>query len=823
MNLRTNTFILTALLFLSTSVSAQFTFLTSKTEISGDVSFIEIDVPTIEEDELNGKNGDYFEFAKIIELDIDLFEQGEKTELINGSVWRLGIQSTGAKAISLYYDEFNIPFGGELIIYNPSQDQIAGPFTYEDVHTSGLYATELIEGDKIILEYFQPNYQQQLPSINIEKLAYAYKSGGIGFGASQDCEVNANCPEGNNWDDQKKSTCRIQIISGGGAGFCSGALINNTANNCTPYVLSADHCFNGGNISSSYLNQCIFYFNFLSNGCSNPGTSPGYDAITGCSLVSNSGGEGSNGDSDFFLVQLNSAPDFNPYFAGWNRSSSPSSSGVSLHHPAGDIMKISTYTSTLQSAGGLGGGGNNNTHWLVYWAQTVTDQGVTEGGSSGSPIFDSNGLIIGDLTGGSSYCWSPNNPDIYGKLWYSWDQMGNNSNDQLKPWLDPNNTGVMTHPGMYCGGAPGCTDPEAINYDPDAIVDDGSCEYPCFANEVTLAFLPDCYGIEISWEIEDSNGNTIYSVGEGFYQGGNTATTMNPEPQVFEHSWCLTNGCYTFTVNDSYGDGMNGEQFSCGLNGDYDIIGSDGNILASLIATDANYEFSESNEFCVNSEVNPTWNCTNGDCDDPGDGSGQYSSESACINACTSASESWDCMNGDCYDPGDGSGEFSNLNSCVSNCVVIPITWTCENGDCYNPGDGSGEYDSEAWCISACTIIEPSYDCMSGECYDPEDGNGEFMSLLACNAACGSIVESWNCISGECIDPGDGSGQYDSEGWCIAECHNNSVETINQGHNRTLVKVINVLGQEVNQIVLNTPLIFIYSDGSVEKKVVFNQ
>ena len=224
-----------------------------------------------------------------------------------------------------------------------------------------------------------------------------------------------------------------------------------------------------------------------------------------------------------------------------------------------------------------------------------------------------------------------------------------------------------------------------------------------------------------------------------------------------------------------------------------------------------------------NQSSSPSWNCINGNCSDPGDGSGQYNSESACINACTTVSESWDCANGDCYNPGDGSGEFNTLSACESSCVIIPITWTCENGDCYNPGDGSGEYDSETWCISECTIISPSYDCLNGECYDPEDGTGEYISLLACNANCSTTVEeTWNCISGDCIDPGDGSGQYDSEGWCISECHSNAVGNID-GPQKTLVKVVNLIGQEVDQIIFNTPLFFIYDDGSVEKKVIFEQ
>ena len=149
-----------------------------------------------------------------------------------------------------------------------------------------MYATELIYDDITVLEYFHPNYQALEPQIKINNIAYAYKALG---GGSDYCQVNANCPEGDDWDDQKKSTCRIQIVNGFSVGLCSGSMINNTSNNCTPYVLSADHCFSGGSISASSLNQCVFYFNYLTPSCAN--SSPGSDAITGCSLVSNSGGQ----------------------------------------------------------------------------------------------------------------------------------------------------------------------------------------------------------------------------------------------------------------------------------------------------------------------------------------------------------------------------------------------------------------------------------------------------------------------------------------------------------------------------------------------------
>ena len=95
------------------------------------------------------------------------------------------------------------------------------------------------------------------------------------------------------------SVCRIQIGSGWNVGLCTGALVNNTLNNCTPYVLSADHCFSGGDISVNGLNQSIFYFNYRSVGCNNSVPNNTY-SITGCTKKANSGGEGNVGDPDFF-------------------------------------------------------------------------------------------------------------------------------------------------------------------------------------------------------------------------------------------------------------------------------------------------------------------------------------------------------------------------------------------------------------------------------------------------------------------------------------------------------------------------------------------
>ena len=638
------------------------------------IPLMTFDKPTDIQELLNQEvvKGQMFNFGKFVLCDISSSEHGLWTEVDGGKVWTLAIEAKNAKGISLYYDDFWIPSSGELYIYNPMQTQKIGPFTSKHNHSSGLFATEVIHGEILVLEYFQPEYENNDLKLSINRFAYAYRdiSGGQlnGYNSSDECQVNANCSEGNTWENQKMSTCRIQIGSGWNVGLCSGALINNTLNNCTPYVISADHCFSGGDISVNGLNQSIFYFNYRSVACNNSVPNNTY-SVTGCTKKANSGGEGNVGDPDFFLVELNSYPDFNPFFSGWNRSNIPATSGVSIHHPSGDIMKISTYTNTLSSASGLGFGNDNTTHWRVFWSETPNGHGVTEGGSSGSPIFNQNGLLTGVLTGGSSFCTATNQSDIYGKIWHAWDQVGNSNNQQLKPWLDPANTNAVTLNGIYCnqsatvtaaftssetnvclnsyvtfssissgeitdyswefpGGTPSFATglgPHNITYNSPGVYDvslsvtgtENSDQYSIndhikvAANLVELDFLPDCYGQETSWELQNANGQIVYSVANGYYPGGNTAQDMEPNPENIIENWCLMDGCYKFVVEDEYGDGLYGSQHTCEFDGDFTIYDNDDNILVELNEPNSDFGDDISLNFCVESGLSTSNHSTN--------------------------------------------------------------------------------------------------------------------------------------------------------------------------------------------------------------------
>lgn len=365
-----------------------------------------------------------------------------------GSIWRLQINVDDALALGVYYDDFFIPEGGELFLYNHDRTQIIGAFSHSNNPEKNLFSTQFIEGDQVTIEYFQPKDVVEDAIINISEVAYAYRDIEFMYERNRSswwCMINVVCEEGDNWQNEIKGVARMSIKIGYSYYWCSGSLINNTDNDRTPYFLSAAHCGEGSN--SSDRNQWIFYFNYQASTCN--GSSSAYNSTTGCQLRANDPSFADDG-SDFYLVEFNNSipASFDVFFNGWNRTNSneDAGNGVGIHHPAGDIKKISTYDTPLLPSTFWNG---QPSHWKLLWAQTVNGKSIMQGGSSGSPVFDSNGLIMGDLTGGytSNSCTTPS-PAYYGKIWYSWDQNGNTSSTRLKDWLDPDNTGMEKLPGV---------------------------------------------------------------------------------------------------------------------------------------------------------------------------------------------------------------------------------------------------------------------------------------------------------------------------------------------------------------------------------------
>lgn len=371
-----------------------------------------------------------------------------------GRLWRIALSCKGAQAIGINYNELHLPEKSDFFVYTSDHQHIIGALTSKEVPYKQAFATRPLPGDELILEYYEPANSKEVPVIAISGISYIYRgfakpeSAKSASNTTGSCEVNVNCIEGLNWKEQKQAVVKIYTKVGGRYFYCTGTIMNNTSQDFKGLLLTASHCskdFSGLYATEADLNQWVFYFNYESPG-RNTTSSPEYTMVGAEKLAMSN--VASDIGSDFLLLKFKTdiPPKYNPYYCGWDAGNSNSSSGVCIHHPNGEIKKISTYSSYLGSGTW---GSTPNTHWTVRWVHTANGHGVTEGGSSGSPLFDDDKLVIGTLTGGESACSNVEGEDMFGKVSYSWTSNGSSVNMQLKPWLDPGNTGISIMPGTF--------------------------------------------------------------------------------------------------------------------------------------------------------------------------------------------------------------------------------------------------------------------------------------------------------------------------------------------------------------------------------------
>lgn len=355
-------------------------------------------------------------------------------------IWELIVQNDVAQAINVYLSDLSLNSGDLLFIYG-----IKGKALLIDSSCElNELGTSVFEGG--ILKIIFKSNEKRL-SFKINEIGIIGRKSNRDFGDAAYCQLPINCTEGDDYQDVKNGVARILVKQESSLFWCTGSLVNNTSFNRKAYFLTANHC--GRNSTKEDYSQWVFDFNFESPDCDIPLFEPDKNTIYGSTLLSHAPDE-VNTYSDFKLLLLNQ--DINlvsdAYFIGWDRSNIASENGVSIHHPQGDIKMISTYYNTVLSTQYYNK--NEDTegkYWKVNWSETQNGHGATEGGSSGSPLLNSDGQIIGTLTGGDASCEFPDDPDWYGKFSYHWESNGNDSTINLKYWLDPLETNLKTLDG----------------------------------------------------------------------------------------------------------------------------------------------------------------------------------------------------------------------------------------------------------------------------------------------------------------------------------------------------------------------------------------
>ncbi len=347
--------------------------------------------------------------------------------------WHLRITSAGALSLNLGFTAYYMPPGGQLWVYAADGSYALEPYTdFNNADHAQLW-TAVVLSDDIVVEVTIPRALEKELTLQLTSINVGYRGfGELAGDKSGSCEIDVICPDGNGWRNEIPA---IAVISTGGSTFCSGFMVNDTSQDQTPYFMTAHHC----GISSSNAASLVVYWNFFSPTCGAHG---------GGSLNTYQSGSTLRADyatSDFTLVQLSQAP--NPTwgitYSGWDRRDVQASSIVGIHHPNCDEKSISfstnaTFTSTYLSDSSPGDG----THLRVNWLPVATNRGATEPGSSGSPLFDQNHRVLGQLHGGYSACGASDMRDWYGRFFMSWTG-GGTSSTRLSNWLDAAGNGLQ--------------------------------------------------------------------------------------------------------------------------------------------------------------------------------------------------------------------------------------------------------------------------------------------------------------------------------------------------------------------------------------------
>jgi len=372
-----------------------------------------------------------------------------------GLVWRIGVHAENALSLNLFIENFKMQPGMALYVYDSLLENFAGPFDTRNNANGGVLPVQSLPGDRIIVEWNIPvdmrheicdmRYKLCDSHFSVVNIGYGFRDMAangkiISLAAAANCNVDVNCKTGNHWQREKRSVVRLETTIRTGTvtktQYCTGTLVNQAvdADKKKPYILTANHCIS----TSDEARNTTFVFGYEKAYCdgSNPTSVPA--GISGSNLVA------TKRELDFALLEMsrNATAAQRPFYAGWNASPEIPQGVTGIHHPQGDTKKISVANSPLETGTFEDKPQNlycdKNAHWIVRrW-----DEGVTENGSSGSPIFDARHRIVGVLSGGAANCSNPVN-DLYGKFSEQWNKY-TVAGENLKSWLDPENRGVTS-------------------------------------------------------------------------------------------------------------------------------------------------------------------------------------------------------------------------------------------------------------------------------------------------------------------------------------------------------------------------------------------
>jgi hypothetical protein len=378
-------------------------------------------------------------YGRELPMVVDIKGGGRVVPVKGGRIWVVTIKSANAKAMQLLFERYKLPAKASLYIYNEDKSTMLGAFSHINNHPQGHFATEAIPGNAITIEYFEADQNEFRGELQLSSVVHVYRdlseknsdSGRVeDLGDALSCEKDVACTSvAPTPDAMKKSVCRISMPTGDSFSpwkWCTGSLINNSRlGSRKPYVLTAFHCWNGAGVPTW---KWIFQFDLQNTTCSNnnPIGASVRHTVTGATIAAGASSLDGTSAADYILLDLGLTQiesDLDVAYAGWHRKTvMTNGTRIGIHHPMGDAKKMASHVGVPETASTVEVNSNifiDNQGPINTWKLNWT-LGLTEPGSSGSPLFEGD-KVVGTLKGGISNC-STSGPDWYSQFGYEWDK-----------------------------------------------------------------------------------------------------------------------------------------------------------------------------------------------------------------------------------------------------------------------------------------------------------------------------------------------------------------------------------------------------------------
>ncbi|MDJ0838769.1 MAG: serine protease [Acidobacteriota bacterium] len=331
---------------------------------------------------------------------------GMVTRLAGGDLaWTTTVTAEDATAVRIRFTDFDLPKGAAVFVYN-DEGQAFGPYTDSGPirGSAGDFWSNTIFGDIAFIQVrTYGSVDHDRIKFNIEEIAYlgdGFLIPGVGHAAgkafcsfNESCIVDAQCYTGvTQVSGARDAVAHMQYVRSPYVYICSGGLLNDTDTTTTiPYFLTANHCISSQSVANTLETFWAFETSSCGGACYDPdGAVP---SVLGSTLRST----GSTGD--YTLLELPSFPATSVTLLGWTTAAIANSNGADLyriHHPKGAPQAYSRHDVST-SAGTCGSWPRGS------WIYSYDAVGATEGGSSGSPVLNSSGQVVGQLSGACGF------------------------------------------------------------------------------------------------------------------------------------------------------------------------------------------------------------------------------------------------------------------------------------------------------------------------------------------------------------------------------------------------------------------------------------